>query len=83
MPSRATKPEEKRTPMEKLLDIVLRLSRDWERYIEFYSDPGIPWTNNRIEQIIRRLKSRAKRVRGYKTSQGMELSSLVAAQFWT
>ena len=83
MPGRTTTPEEKRTSLEKLRDLVLRLSRDWERYIEFYSDPGIPWTNNRTEQTIGRLKSRAKRVRGYKTSQGMEMGSLVAAQFWT
>jgi hypothetical protein len=83
MPGRTTKPDEKRTPLEKLRDLVLRLSRDWERYIEFYSDPGIPWTNNRSEQIIGRLKSRAKRVRGYKTSQGLEMGSWAAAQFWT
>ena len=50
MPGRTTVPEEKRTPLEKLRDLVLRLSRDWEGYIEFYSDPGIPWTNNRTEQ---------------------------------
>ena len=50
MPGRTTVPEEKRTPLEKLRDLVLRLSRDWEGYIEFYSDLGIPWTNNRTEQ---------------------------------
>ena len=83
MPGRTTKPNEERTPLEKLRDIVLRLSQDWGRYIEFYSDPGIPWTNNRTEQIIGRLKSRAKRVRGYKSSQGQLMGSLVASQFWT
>jgi len=83
MPGRTSKPEEKRTALEKLRDLVLRLSRDWERYIEFYSDPGIPWTNNRTEQIIGRLKSRAKRVRGYKNSQGLQMGSLVACHFWT
>ena len=82
IPGRTTRPDEKRTPLEKLRDLVLRLSRDWERYIEFYSDPGIPWTNNRTEQIIGRLKSRARRVRGYKTSQGLLMGSLVASQFW-
>ena len=83
MPGRVTKPEEKRTPLEKLRDLVLRLCRDWGRYIEFYSDPGIPWTNNRTEQIIGRLKNRAKRVRGYKSAQGQLLGSLVTSQFWT
>ena len=83
MPGRTTKPDEERTPLEKLRDIVLRLSRDWERYIEFYDDPGIPWTNNRTEQIIGRLKNRAKRVRGYKSTEGQLAGSLVASQFWT
>ena len=82
MPGRTTKRDEDRTPLEKLRDLVLRLSRDWERYIEFYGDPGIPWTNNQTEQMIGRLKSRAKRVRGYKTSVGLLNGSAVASQFW-
>jgi len=82
IPGRTTRPDEKRTPVEKLRDLVLRLSRDWERYIAFYSDPGIPWTNNRTEQMIARLKNRATRVRGYKSDQGLLRGSLVASQFW-
>jgi len=82
MPGRTTKPNEERTPLEKLRDMVLRLNQDWHRYIAFYDDPGIPWTNNRTEQIIGRLKSRAKRVRGYKSSEGLLAGSLVASQFW-
>ena len=82
LPGRTTKPDEKRTPLEKLRDVVLRLSRDWERYIEFYSDPGIPWTNNQTEQVIGKLKNRAKRVRGYKTSPGQLTGSLIASQSW-
>jgi transposase-like protein len=82
MPGRTTKPNEERTPLEKLRDIVLRLSQDWHSYIAFYDDPGIPWTNNRTEQIIGRLKSRAKRVRGYKSSDGLLAGSLVACQCW-
>ena len=83
IPGRTSQSDEKRTPVEKLRDLVLRLSRDWERYMEFYHDPGIPWTNNRTEQIIGRLKSRAKHVRGYKTTDGLLAGSLVASQFWT
>jgi len=82
MPGRTTKPNEERTPLEKLRDIVLRLSQDWHSYIAFYDDPGIPWTNNRTEQIIGRLKNRAKRVRGYKSTDGLLAGSLVASQFW-
>ncbi|HXF84498.1 MAG TPA: hypothetical protein VNK49_03835 [Anaerolineales bacterium] len=69
--------------MEKLRDLVLRLSQNWQRYIEFYHDAGIPWTNNGTEQAIGRLKSRAKRVRGYKTTEGLLAGSLVASQCWT
>jgi len=69
--------------LEKLRDMVLRLSQDWDRYIAFYDDPGIPWTNNGTEQIIGRLKNRAKRVRGYKSTDGLLAGSLVASQFWT
>ena len=83
LPGRTTRPNEERTPLEKLRDLVVRLSQDWERYVEFYDDPGIPWTNNRTEQIIGRLKNRAKRVRGYKTTEGLLVGSLVASQFWT
>ena len=83
IPGRTTPPDEKRTPLEKLRDLVLRLSQDWESYIEFYHDAGIPWTNNRTEQIIGRLKNRAKRVRGYKSNDGLLAGSLVASQFWT
>jgi len=82
MPGRTTKPNEERTPLEKLRDIALRLSQDWHSYIAFYDDPGIPWTNNRTEQIIGRLKNRAKRVRGYKSTQGLLAGSLVACQCW-
>jgi hypothetical protein len=83
MPGRTTGPDEERTPLEKLRDLVLRLSRDWERYIEFYSDVSIPWTNNQTEQIIGRLKNRAKRVRGYKSREGRLIGSLIASQVWT
>ena len=82
MPGRTSKRDDARTPVEKLRDLVLRLSRDWERYIEFYGDPGVPWTNNRTEQMIGRMKSRAKRVRGYKSSAGLLNGSLVTSQFW-
>ena len=38
---------------------------------------------DRTEQMIGRLKNRAKRVWEYKTSKGQIVGSLVAAQFWT
>lgn len=78
MPGRTTAPQEERTPLEKLRDLVLRLSRDWQRYIEFYSDPGIPWTNNATEQTIEKLKMRARTTRGYKTSSGLVNAVMVS-----
>jgi transposase-like protein len=82
LPGRTTRPDQPRTPMEKLRNLVLRLSNDWKRYIAFYDDPDIPWTNNRTEQIIGRMKSRGRRVRGYKSPSGRLHGNLVAAQFW-
>jgi transposase-like protein len=83
LPGRTTGPAQPRTPLEKLRDLVLRLSRDWQRYIAFYARADIPWTNNRTEQIIGRMKNRGKRVRGYKSPSGRLYGNLVAAQFWT
>lgn len=82
LPGRSTPPEGKRTPLEKLRDLILRLSRDWQRYVAFYADVGIPWTNNRTEQMIGRLKSRAQQARRYKTTAGLLRGSTVACQFW-
>lgn len=82
LPARSTAPQQQRTPLEKLRDLVLRLSQDWQTYLEFYHDPGIPWTNNATERMIGKIKSRAKRVRGYKTSDGLLLGSWIAAQSW-
>ncbi|WP_322506583.1 hypothetical protein [Anaerolinea sp.] len=48
----------------------------------FYADVGIPWSNNCTEQIIGRLKSRAQRARGHKTTAGLLRGSTVACQFW-
>ena len=82
MSGRTTRPEEERTALEKLRDLVLRLSRDWPRYIAFSDDSGIPWTNNATERIMGRLKNRAKRVRGYKSSRGRLNGCLIACQTW-
>jgi len=42
-----------------------------QRYTIFSHDLGLPWTNNRTEQAIGRMKMRTRTVRGYKTEQGM------------
>jgi transposase-like protein len=78
LPGRTTQPEEERTPLEQLRDMIIRLSERWERYIQFVHDPGIPWTNNGTEQVIGRMKMRARSVRGYKNWQGMQSGLMVS-----
>jgi transposase-like protein len=66
------------TPTEQLRDLLIRLSEAWDNYCTFYSDPEIPWTNNGTEQVIGRMKMRARTVRGYKTWPGMQTGLLLA-----
>ena len=70
---------QERTPLDELRHLLIRLSENWERYTTFFHDPGIPWTNNRTEQAIGRMKMRARTVRGYKTRSGMLNGLLVAS----
>ena len=78
LPGRTTQPEEERTPLEQMRDMIIRLSERWERYIQFVDDPGIPWTNNGTEQVIGRMKMRARTVRGYKNWKGMQSGLLIS-----
>jgi hypothetical protein len=68
-----------RTAVDELRHLLIRLSEKWARYLTFFSDPAIPWTNNPTEQAIGRMKMRAKSVRGYKTSSGMLNGLLVSS----
>ena len=67
------------TPLDELRHLLIRVSENWDRYTTFFHDPGIPWTNNRTEQAIGRMKMRARTVRGYKTDQGMLNGLLVSS----
>lgn len=69
------------TALEQLRDLLLRLSQRWQSYCTFQSEPKVPWTNNRTEQAIGRMKMRARTVRGYKTWQGMQTGLLLAGSF--
>ena len=79
LPGRTTEPEEERTPLEQMRDMIIRLSERWERYIQFVDDLGIPWTNNGTEQVIGHMKMRARTVRGYKNWKGMRSGLMVSA----
>jgi hypothetical protein len=66
------------TPIEQLRDLLIRLSETWPSFCTFYTDPAIPWTNNGTEQVIGRMKMRARTVRGYKTWPGMQTGLMLA-----
>ncbi|MEN4100767.1 MAG: transposase [Anaerolineaceae bacterium] len=69
---------EEMTPLELLRHLIGRLAEDWANYRVFDWQPEVPWTNNRTEQVIGKMKMRARTVRGYKSWRGMA-SGLMAA----
>ena len=66
------------TPMDELRHLLIRLSESWSRYTTFFHDAAIPWTNNLSEQIIGKMKMRARTVRGYKSPSGLFNGLLVS-----
>jgi transposase-like protein len=66
------------TPLEQLRVLVVRLSENWTRFRVFDWQPDVPWTNNPTEQVIGRMKMRARTVRGYKNWPGMASGLMVA-----
>lgn len=66
------------TPVDKLRSMILRLAENWARFRVFDWQEGVPWTNNPTEQVIGRMKMRARTVRGYKTWSGMASGLMVA-----
>jgi transposase-like protein len=66
------------SPLDQLRFLLVRLAENWRRYRVFDWQPDVPWTNNLTEQVIGKMKMRARTVRGYKTWPGMA-SGLIAA----
>lgn len=81
LPGRRSKPDQSRSALEQLRDLLLRLSQDWQKYCTFQSEPLVPWTNNLTERAIGRMKMRARTVRGYKSWHGMESGLLLAGMY--
>jgi hypothetical protein len=79
LPGRRSQPNQPRSALEQLRNLLLRLSQDWSRYCTFQSESLLPWTNNPTEQTIARMKMRARTVRGYKSWPGMHSGLLLAA----
>jgi len=65
-------------PLDQLHYLVVRLAENWPRYRVFDWQPDVPWTNNVTEQVIGKMKMRARTVRGYKTWAGMASGLMVA-----
>jgi len=66
------------SPLDQLRHLLVRLAENWRRYRVFDWQPDVPWTNNPTEQMIGKMKMRARTVRGYKTWPGMESGLMVA-----
>jgi hypothetical protein len=79
LPGRRSKPNQARSALEQLRNLLLPLSQDWHRYCTFQSEPQVPWTNNSTERAIGRMKMRTRTVRGYKSWNGMQSGLLLAA----
>ena len=77
LPGRRSKPDQARFALERLRDLLLRLSPDWQRYCAFQTEAHVPWTNNPTERAIGKMKMRARTVRGYKSWQGKQAGLLL------
>jgi transposase-like protein len=66
------------SPLSQLRDLLIRLSEHWPSYRVFDWDKDVPWTNNRTEQVIGRIKMRSRTVRGYKSWPGMQAAAMLA-----
>lgn len=73
------KPGQDWTPVDELRHLLIRLSESWGCYSTFFHDAAIPWTNNLSEQMIGKIKMRARTVRDYKSPSGLQNGLLVSA----
>jgi transposase-like protein len=66
------------TSLDQLRSLLIRLAENWAHFRVFDWQPDVPWTNNPTEQVIGRMKMRARTVRGYKSWPGMVSGLMVA-----
>jgi transposase-like protein len=66
------------SPLDQLRYLLVRLAENWGRFRVFDWQPDVPWTNNLTEQVIGKMKMRARTVRGYKTWPGMASGLMLA-----
>jgi transposase-like protein len=77
-PSQWNRAGVERSPVDKLRFLIVRLVENWAKFRVFDWQEGVPWTNNPTEQVIGKMKMRARTVRGYKTWPGMSSGLMVA-----
>ena len=80
--SRVGRVDQSLSPLERLRLLLVRLAQDWDKYRVFEWDKQVPWTNNTTEQVIGRMKMRARTVRGYKNWPGMHNGLLWSGTRW-
>src|SRR5690606_28138886 len=77
-PSSWSRAGEAFSPVDRLRFLIIRLAENWAKFRVFDWQEGVPWTNNPTEQVIGKMKMRARTVRGYKTWPGMASGLMVA-----
>jgi hypothetical protein len=77
-PSQTGRAGNEATPLDQLRLLIVRLANHWAHFRVFDWQPEVPWTNNPTEQVIGKMKMRARTVRGYKTWPGMTSGLMVA-----
>lgn len=77
-PSQMGRPGSEYTPVDQLRSLILRLAENWAHFRVFDWQKDVPWTNNPTEQVIGKMKMRARTVRGYKNWPGMRSGLLIA-----
>ena len=77
-PSQTGRSGKDATPLDQLRLLMVRLANNWAHFRVFDWQREVPWTNNPTEQVIGKMKMRARTVRGYKTRSGMTSGLMVA-----
>jgi transposase-like protein len=77
-PGQWGRPGQEWPPLDRLHALIIRLAENWAKFRVFDWQADVPWTNNPTEQVIGRMKMRARTVRGYKNWPGMASGLMVA-----
>ena len=77
IPERRAGRDSTHSSLDQLRQLLIRLSEHWQSYRVFDWDKDVPWTNNRTEQVIGRMKMRSRTVRGYKSWLGMQAALML------